>query len=187
MDKQVYSYLLRSGKLRPLPACIREAVLLKLYTSAAIARTLGLNEQEVRALTKAGIIQKGFLPNRGLYRLEDTAREIIQNYRKPENERENADYVTERAKLMRIKRLNEQYSLELRKKELVRADELEIVLTKILVSFKSKLSSLPVKIAPQVAKMTDTIEIMDLIKNRVNEALEELSDFDSIMETRNGE
>lgn len=160
---------------------------MKLYTSAAIARVLGLSEQEVKALTKTGVIQKGYISDKGLYVLENTAREIIANYRRPEEERENADYATERAKLMRIKRLNEQYSLELRKKELVRADEMETALTKILVSFKSKLSSLPTKIAPQVAKMTDSIEIMDLIKNRINEALEELADFDTIFEGDNNE
>lgn len=154
---------------------------MKLYTSAAIARTLGITEKEVIALTKSGVIKKGYT-ERGLYRLEDTAREIIANYRKPEDERENVDYVTERAKLMRIKRMNEQYNLELRKKELIRADEVELALTKILVSFKSRLSAIPSRVAPQLARMTDSVDVMDLLKERINEALEELSDFDSIFE-----
>ncbi|MCD8052247.1 MAG: hypothetical protein LUE89_11325 [Clostridiales bacterium] len=156
---------------------------MKLYTSAAIARTLGITEKEVIALTKSGVIKKGYT-ERGLYTLEDTAREIIANYRKPEDERENVDYVTERAKLMRIKRMNEQYSLDLRKKELIRAEEVELVLTKMLVSFKSRLSAIPSRVAPQVARMTDSVDIMDLLKERINEALEELSDFDSIFEDK---
>lgn len=62
----------------------------QLYTSTAIARTLGLTEKEVKALTKTGVIRKG-INDKGLYDLGETAREILENYKKPEEERENVD------------------------------------------------------------------------------------------------
>lgn len=155
---------------------------MKLYTSTAIARTLGMNEKEVKTLTKTGVIQKGYLSERGLYRLEETAREIIANYRKPEGQRENVDYTAERAKLMRAKRQKEEYELQVRKGQLVQADEAELALTKVLTSFKSRLSAIPNKIAPQVAAMTNRAEIYDVVKMQIDETLTDLADCESVFE-----
>lgn len=155
---------------------------MKLYTSAAIARTLGLNEKEVKALTKTGVIRRGYLQRRGLYRLEETAREIIANYRKPEGERENVDYTAERAKLMRVKRQKEEYELLVRRGQLVPAAEAELALTKALASFKARLSAIPNKVAPQVASMTNRAEIYDMMKKQINEVLTDLADCEKVFE-----
>lgn len=159
----------------------------QLYTSTAIARTPGLTEKEVKALTKTGVIRKG-INDKGLYDLGETAREILENYKKPEEERENVDYTAERAKLMRIKRKGAEYDLQLRKGELHQSEEIEMVLSKMIVSFKARLSAIPSRAAPQVAKMTDAADIFDLLKNLVDEALTELSDFGKLLENEeNGE
>lgn len=152
---------------------------MKLYTSAAIARTLGMTEKEIKALTKTGIIRKGYT-EKGLYILEDTAREILENYRKPEEERENVDYVAERAKLMRIKRLNEEFDLNLRKRTLHTSEDIELLLSKMIVAFKARLSAIPSKAAQQTAKMTDSADIFDLLKGLIDEALTELSELEGL-------
>ncbi|MCD8355875.1 MAG: hypothetical protein LUE11_04810 [Clostridia bacterium] len=156
----------------------------QLYTCAAIARTLGITEKEIKALTKTGVIRKG-ITDKGLYDLGETAREILENYRKPEEERENVDYTTERAKLMRIKRKDAEYSLQLRKGELHQSEEVEMILSKMMVSFKARLSAIPSRAAPQVAKMKDIADIFDLLKDLVDEALTELSDFGKLLENEN--
>lgn len=159
----------------------------QLYTSAAIARTLGITEKEVKALTKTGVIRKG-VTNQGLYDLGETAREILANYKKPEDERENVDYTAERAKLMRIKRKDAEYNLQLRKGELHQSEEVEMILSKMIVSFKARLSAIPSRAAPQVAKITDVADIFDLLKKLIDEALTELSDFEKLSEGElNGE
>lgn len=159
---------------------------MKLYTSAAIGRVLGISEKEVKTLTSTGVIREGY-SGKGLYKLEETAREIIANYKKPEDERENVDYMAERAKLMRIKRLNEEYSLQVRKGQLVEMDEAEMVLSKVLVSFKARLSAIPSRVAPQAAEMSDSADIFDLIKQTIEEALEEMSDIDKVLSEESGE
>lgn len=153
---------------------------MKLYTSAAVGRLLGMSEKEVRALTAAGVIREGHTGT-GLYKLEETAREIIANYKKPEDERENVDYMAERAKLMRIKRMSEEYNLQVRKGQLVEMDEAELVLSKVLVSFKARLSAIPSRAAPQVATMNNSADVFDLLKQMIEEALEEMSDIDKVL------
>lgn len=152
---------------------------MKRYTSAGLARTLGMDTKEIEQFTKSGVIRKG-LDGNGLYRLEESAQEIIQEYKRPEQERESVDYATERAKLMRIKRLNEEYDLQLKKGELYYPDDIKMIMSKTLVSFKSRLSAIPTRAAPQIAKMSNSSDIMDLLKHLIDEALEELSDFDRV-------
>lgn len=153
---------------------------MKLYTSAAVARTLGLDEKEVKALTKAGVIKKGYTA-RGLYIIEDTAREIIANYKKPEHERENVDYNAERAKMVRAKRMNAEYDLRLREKELVEAREIKMVLDKIVSIFRARLLSIPARIAPQMAETRSSAEAADILKTVIREALEELADVNNVL------
>jgi phage terminase Nu1 subunit (DNA packaging protein) len=150
------------------------------YAASGIARTLGISEQEVKALTKTGVIKRGFLKDRGLYLLEPTAKEIIANYRKSEDERENVDYATERAKLMRAKRQNEEYNLMLRKGELYAPEDVKLILAKTLVSFRASLLAIPSRAAPQLAQMNDVSDVSDLISGLIREALEQLSDFDTV-------
>jgi phage terminase Nu1 subunit (DNA packaging protein) len=152
---------------------------LKLYTAVAVGRTLGISEQEVKALTKAGVIKRGYLRDRGLYILDVTAKEIIANYRKSEDERENVDYTTERAKLMRVKRQNEEYNLMLRKGELYAPEDVKLILAKTFVAFRSSLLSIPSRVAPQVEKMENASDIAELLSGMICEALERLSDFDT--------
>lgn len=159
---------------------------MKLYTSAAVARTLGLDEKEVKALTKAGVIKKGYTA-RGLYIIEDTAREIIANYKKPEHERENVDYNTERAKMIRAKRMNAEYDLRLREKELVEAREIKMVLDKIVSIFRARLLSIPARIAPQIAETRSSAEAADILKAVIREALEELADINNVLDDEGNE
>lgn len=152
---------------------------MKLYTSASVARELGMTEQEIKFLTKTGVIKYGLYSD-GLYELNGTAKEIIANYRKPDDEREDVDYATERARMMRAKRLSEEYSLKERKGELHRSEDIELIMSKMLISFKAKLQALPSRIAPQAAKMSDSVEINDMIKKLVDEALTEMSNYDEL-------
>ena len=154
---------------------------MKLYTSAAIARTLGISEKEIKNLTKSGVIKKG-VTDRGLYRLEETAREIIANYKLPEDQRENVDYNSERAKLMRIKRKSEEYDLKIKEGQLYGHDDVYMGLSKMLVSFKSRLSAIPSRAAQQAARMKKPAEITELLNFLIEEALNELSNAENIFD-----
>ena len=174
--------LLRAGKDRSLPHKITGGGGMKVYTSAAVAKKLGITKREVEEMTACGVIRDGRY-NEKLYKMEETARELIAEYRKPEEKRETVDYTTERAKLMRIKRLNEEFDLQLRERELHRTEDIEMILSKMIVAFKARIDAIPAKAAPVVAKMTDSADVFDKIKELTDEALRDLSDFDLVFGT----
>lgn len=70
--------------------------------------------------------------------------------------------------------------LRLRKlrRELHEAADVEAFLTDMLTRFKSRILSLPTKIAMQVAGESDINRIVQSVTKMLNEALEELSEYD---------
>lgn len=159
---------------------------MKYYTAKALGRVLGIEEDEITALTRRGAIKAGLAEN-GLYIIEEAAREIIAAMKQPGGRQKSADYTSERARLMRVRRQSAEYDLGLREKELHRTEEIELVISKILVSFKAKIRSIPSRVAPQCAKLTNREEIFDLLKQVTDEALQELSDIDAVFASEEGE
>ena len=152
---------------------------MKLYNVKAIARILDISERRVRQLKAENVIQE-YKGMAGLYDLLPTVHNYINFLRRrnPESE-ENIDYNTERAKLVRAKRLNEEYDLRVKEGDLHTSADIESVMTDMLINFKSRLTAMPSKLSPVLSKKTDKAEISRILKDAVDEALNELSDFDS--------
>lgn len=148
---------------------------MKLYDTKAVARFLDISERRVRQLRDEKVIAEA---RPGLYDLIETNHRYINYLRKrnPESE-ENIDYNTERAKLVRAKRKNEEYELQLKEKQLHDAADIEAIMKNMLVNFKSRLMAIPSKLSPVLCKKTDKAEIFKLLKEQIDEALMELSDF----------
>ena len=119
---------------------------MKLYDAKAVARFLDVSERRVRQLRDEKVIAE---VRPGLYDLIDTNHRYINYLRKrnPESE-ETIDYNTERAKLVRAKRKNEEYELQLKENTLHAAADIEAVMTDMLVNFKSRLMAIPSKAGP---------------------------------------
>ncbi|CAK7047966.1 MAG: hypothetical protein BACD_02356 [Bacteroides rodentium] len=150
---------------------------LKLYTAAAVARHLDMTERNVRTLRDKGVLTE-YKP--GLYDLQTATHQYINFLRKknPDAE-EKVDYNTERAKLVRAKRESQELELQLRKNEVHTTEDVEQVMTDMLIRFKTRLMAIPAKLSPILAKKTEQTEIFKLMKSAVDEALEELADFDT--------
>lgn len=69
--------------------------------------------------------------------------------------------------------------MQLKERTLHSAEDIEAVMTDMLVNFKSRLMAIPSKMAPVLCKKTDKAEIFALLKEHIDEALMELSDFKS--------
>lgn len=151
---------------------------MKLYTAAAVARHLDMTERNVRTLRDKGVLIE-YKP--GLYDLKTATHQYINFLRKknPDAE-EKVDYNTERAKLVRAKRESQELELQLRKNEVHTTEDVEQVMTDMLIRFKTRLMAMPAKLSPILAKKTDQTEIFKLMKAGVDEALEELADFDTV-------
>lgn len=150
---------------------------MKLYTRWRIAKELGLTESEIQSMVNKGQIKSG-IDERGLFRLEETAREIIAAMRKSPESRRVVDYKEERALLVRAQRENAELDLKLRRGDLHKTEDVEYATTKILMNFKARIRAIPSRAAPMVAKMDNTADIFDVLSQMTDEALEELSDFD---------
>ena len=110
---------------------------LKLYDVKAVARFLDVSERRVRQLRDEKVIAE---VRPGLYDLIDTNHRYINYLRKRNPESESTvDYNTERALLVRAKRKNEEYELQLKENKLHAAEDIEAVMTDMLVNFKSRL------------------------------------------------
>lgn len=148
---------------------------MKLYDAKAVARFLDVSERRVRQLRDEKVIAE---TRPGLYDLTETNHRYINYLRKrnPESD-EVIDYNTERAKLVRAKRKNEEYELQIKENQLHPAEDIEHVMTDMLMNFKARLMAIPSKLSPVLCKKTDKAEIFKLLKEHIDEALTELSDF----------
>lgn len=158
---------------------------MKLYTTAALAQRLDMTERNVKLLHEKGVLIE-YKP--GLYDLKVATVQYINFLRKknPDAE-EKVDYHTERAKLIKAKRESEELELRLRKKELHHTEDIEKIMTDTFVNFRTRLFAIPAKLSPILAKKKEQTEIFKLLKIALDEALEELSDFDKVFREGEGE
>lgn len=160
----------------PFPAAVKKGGrVLKLYTSKVVADFLDLSERRVRQLRDKGIISE---MRPGLFDLRTVTRQYINYLRKDGNPEEVVDYNTERAKLVRAKRENEELELSLRKREVHRSEDIEKVMSDMLIRFKTRLMAIPAKLSPILSKKKDQTEIFKIMKAAIDEALDELADYD---------
>ncbi len=151
---------------------------MKVYDSKAIALFLKISERRVRQLRDDGIIEE-FRP--GLYELKDTVNKYIVYLRKGNpNDDENINYNIERALLVRAKRKNEEYELKLKENDLHKTEDIEAVMTNMLANFKTRMMAIPAKLSPTLSKKNDKTEIFKILKESIDEALNELSSFEDV-------
>lgn len=151
---------------------------MKVYDKNAIARHLDLTPNRIKQLTDKGILTE-YRP--GLYDREKARIDYIRYLRdKNPDTGENIDYHTERAKLVRVKRQNEEMELAVKNRELHRAEDIERVMTAMLINFKARLSAIPVEQAPKLLEKKDADSIAKLLTKEIKKALMELSDFETL-------
>lgn len=147
-----------------------------LYTSKAVAQWLGLTERRIRQMRDAGIIRE---TKPGLYDMKPTVQAYLAYLRN-----NTGDLNQQRAELTKAKKELAELELGERKGNLHRTEDVEQALTTMLMNFRTKIMSIPAKLAKTVAGMSDSAEIYDLLKKETDEALDELSDYDKAFAVR---
>ncbi len=150
---------------------------MKIYTVKVIASWLDMTERNVRHLVKKKVLTE-YRP--GLFRLKENVRAYINYLRKqgPEQE-EEPDYNKERALMVRTKRETAELELKLRKNELHQSEDIELIMSDMLLRFRTKLMSIPAKQSPILAEKEDQKEVFKILKTAIDEALDELSNYDT--------
>lgn len=152
---------------------------MKLYTAAVVAQWLDISDRRVRQLRQKGVLEEA---RPGLYNLKDCVHRYIEYLKKDGSAEEAVDYNAERAKLARAKREKEELELELKRRGVLQAADVEKVMVEMLLRFRQKIRNIPVKQSPALAVETDQMEIFLALKRATDEALEELADFDGLLE-----
>lgn len=147
---------------------------MKVYTAATVAKFLGLTERRIKQMEAENIITS---VRPGLFELQ----KVTQQYIAYIKQGSNVDYNIERAKLVKAKRQAEEIELKLMQNQVHESAEIEKVWTDMLVNFKTRLMAIPAKLSPVLSNKYDKTEIFNILKSSVDETLNELSDFDSIM------
>lgn len=155
---------------------------MKLYTSKVVAAWLGLTERRVRQLRDEGVISE---KQPGLYDLQTTVTKYITFLR---NGSGKINLNDERAGLTRAKREAAEMENKLRMGELHRTQDIEAGLKTVFLNIRGRFLALPAKLSPTLASMGgNQTAIFDELKQAIDEALEELSDYRVAFAARDGD
>ena len=155
---------------------------MKLYTSKVVAAWLGLTERRVRQLRDEGVISE---KQPGLYDLQATVTKYITFLR---NGSGKINLNDERAGLTRAKREAAEMENKLRMGELHRTQDIEAGLKTVFLNIRGRFLALPAKLSPTLASMGgNQTAIFDELKQAIDEAVEELSDYRMAFAARDGD
>lgn len=149
---------------------------MKLYTCETVADWLALTPRRVRQLRDEGIISER-MP--GLYEMKPTITRYIMYLRKGSGK---TDLNDERALLTRAKREAADMENDLKRGALHSSEDIEKGIKAMCLNIRTKLLTLPAKLSPRLSQMSgDQAEIFDELKKAVDETLEELSDYRTLL------
>ena len=155
---------------------------MKLYTSNVVADWLAVTPRRVRQLRDEGVLVEK-VP--GLYDLQSSVVRYISYLRKGSG---NTNLNDERALLTRAKREAADMENDLRRGALHSSEEIEKGIKTMCLNIRTKLMTLPAKLSPRLSQMGgDQAGIFDEMKRAVDEALEELSDYRTLLAQTNSD
>ena len=153
-------------------------------TTKDLAKLFDLSERRVQQLTNEGAFHR---VDRGKYHLKQSISQYIQ-YKVEEaletmpkavdEDGEEIDNNIEQALWTRARREKTELEVAIIKGELHRSEDVRAITSDMLSAFRSRLMSLPSKVAPLVLPMDDLKEIEAVVKDNVHVALNELKEYD---------
>ena len=148
--------------------------------AAVLGEIFGLKDRRIRQLAEEGIVVRAA---KGRYKLAQSVKNYILalklameggNLKLVDDE---IDLSEEKAIHERVKRRISELKLQTMKGELHKAGDVEIVMTDMLASFKTRVLNIPSKTAPALENR-DAAYIKECLTGEVLEALNELKDYD---------
>jgi hypothetical protein len=152
-----------------------------IVSTDAMATLLGFTRQRINQLAKEGILEKQAA---GRYPLMKNVQRYIEYLRTgvkdkgDEDDEAQAKYWEEKALHEKAKREMAEIKLAKLKNQMHDASDVELVMTNMLVTFRTRILAIPDKVAPRVIGLKNLSEISDAINNELLEALTELSEYD---------
>lgn len=148
-------------------------------SSKVFSDIIGISDRRVRQLGEEGVLVRAA---KGRYKLAESVKNYILTLKLANDsgdipsDNEELDLEQEKAKKERINRLIAELKLAKMKGEVHSSKDVEVVMTDMLSSFKSRLMNMPAK-ASLILTNRDTGYIKDYLTNEVLNILAELKDY----------
>lgn len=142
-----------------------------------IAKLLDLSERRVQQLSREGVIPKA---TRGQYDLIGSVRGYVRylRYREVSAQAGAPDYAVERARFIRARADLAEMEANQRRGSLIAADDAEAAWIAVLALLRTRLLSLPDRLAPLVHEQDNLAETRDLLRGTLRDVLEDLANSD---------
>lgn len=149
-------------------------------SAAVLGDMFGVSDRRIRQMAKEGIVARAA---KGRYKLVDSIKNYLLTV-KLAAEGVGVDLADgeinleeEKGLHERVKRHISELKLQIMKGGLHKAQDVEIVMTDMLVAFKTRMMNIPSKVAP-ILESRDAVFIKDRLTCEIIEALNELKDYD---------
>ncbi len=150
-------------------------------SAAVLGDMFGVTDRRIRQMAEEGIVVRAA---KGRYKLVDSVKNYLLTMKLAAEgvgvEFADGEISLEEEKGLheRVKRHISEMKLQIMKGELHKARDVEVVMTDMLVSFKTRMMNIPSKVAP-ILENRDAAFIKDRLTSEINEALNELKDYDA--------
>lgn len=147
-----------------------------------IAKLLDLSERRVQQLSREGVIPKA---ERGQYDLIGSVRGYVRYLRDQAVKAQAGapDYAAERARFIRARADLSEMEAEEKRRSLIAADQIEAAWIAVLALLRTRLLSLPDRLAPQAFDQPTVGDTRNLIRAAIREVLDDLAEPDVQLET----
>lgn len=145
------------------------------YPVTTISKLLNLSQRRVQQLAKDGVIPKA---DKGKYELVSCVQGYVKYlYDRAFGQNTNQiDSYAEKAGLLKVQKEKAELELAVMKEQYMKIDEIEFIWSNMVVSFRSKILSMPSKLAPMLTNDTSQIaKIKTILEDEVHDALLEMS------------
>jgi len=144
---------------------------------AVIAKLLDLSERRIQQLSREGVIPKA---TRGQYDLIGSVRGYVRYLRDQAVSAQAGapDYAVERARFIRARADLAEMEAQQRRGSLIAADDAEVAWIAVLALLRTRLLSLPDRLAPLVHEQDSLGGTRNLLRATLREVLEDLANSD---------
>ena len=146
-----------------------------LWTAEKLADYLDLTERRIRQLRDMKILAER---SKGLYEPFENIKSYIEYISGEKGAEGTLSLTQEKARLYAIKRQREELEFDEMRGMYHKTEEIETIVSSILLNFRAKLLSIPTAMAKTLADMNDPADVDAALDIQMREALEELSDLD---------
>lgn len=148
------------------------------FSAADLAIILNISTRRVNQLVTENVI---FRESNGKFDVSKSVENFFRHKFRVDEEKD-INYDKEHALFEKVKREKAELDLQEHKKQLLKATDVENLMSGMILTCKARLLTLPSKVAPKIAGEKDMAVIIGILKNAVFEALNELKEIPAPVE-----